>query len=74
MWEVCVVPSLPAALIPSFLPISVTLVPVLFSLQSSQKAVVSGWAYFSFSPALIKEPSVEHPPTRVLKIVNEWLK
>lgn len=25
-------------------------------------------------PALIKEPSVEHPPTQVLKIVNEWLK
>lgn len=49
MWEVCVVPSLPAH---SFLPFLLRyLVPVVFSLQSSQKAVVSGWAYFSFSPS-----------------------
>lgn len=25
-------------------------------------------------PTLIKEPSVEHLPTQVLKVFNEWLK
>lgn len=72
VWEVCVVPSLPAH---SFLPFLLRyLVPVVFSCRAARRRLFQDGLTLVSVPALIKEPSVEHPPTRVLKIVNEWLK
>lgn len=73
MWEVCVVPSLPAAFLSSS-PFQLLWCQCCFLCRAARRRLSQDGLTLVSVPALIKEPSVEHPPTRVLKIVNEWLK